>query len=489
MNPTLVISIIGGYFLLLILISRFTSKGADSATFFTANKQSPWYLVAFGMIGASLSGVTFISVPGEVGTSFFSYFQVVLGYVVGYIIIATVLIPLYYRLNLVSIYGYLEQRFGFWSYKTGSFFFMLSRTIGASFRLFLVASVLQIALFDSYGVPFWVSVLVTIALIWVYTFRGGIKTIVWTDTLQTFFMLSAVVVTIYILTKEMGIGIGDAITQIQESDYSKTFFFDWNNKNDFFKQFISGVFIAIVMTGLDQDMMQKNLTCRSLKDAQKNVFWFTIALVAANILFLGMGALLYLYAGQNGIEIPTRTDDFYPLIALNHLGTFGGIVFLLGIVAAAYSSADSALTSLTTAFCVDFLNFEKKEESVKKPIRLKVHLGFSVLLFIVIIIFNAINDSSVISAIFKVAGYTYGPLLGLFSFGMMTKLKVRDNLVLPVCLLSPAISYLVDMNSAAWFNGFEFGFFILIFNAGLTFLGMLMISTKKSATDFSPLKN
>jgi len=479
MNPTLVISIIGGYFLLLILISRFTSKGADSATFFTANKQSPWYLVAFGMIGASLSGVTFISVPGEVGNSFFSYFQVVLGYVVGYIIIATVLMPLYYRLNLVSIYTYLEQRFGFWSYKTGSFFFMLSRTIGASFRLFLVASVLQIALFDSYGVPFWVSVLVTIALIWVYTFRGGIKTIVWTDTLQTFFMLSAVVVTIYILTKEMGIGIGDAITQVQESNYSKTFLFDWNNKNDFFKQFISGVFIAIVMTGLDQDMMQKNLTCRSLKDAQKNVFWFTIALVMANILFLGMGALLYIYAGQNGIEIPTRTDDFYPLIALNHLGTFGGIVFLLGIVAAAYSSADSALTSLTTAFCVDFLNFEKKEESVKKPIRLKVHLGFSVLLFIVIIIFNAINDSSVISAIFKVAGYTYGPLLGLFSFGLMTKLKVRDNLVLPVCLLSPAISYLVDMNSAAWFNGFEFGFFILIFNAGLTFLGMLLISKHK----------
>ena len=480
MNPTLVISIIGGYFLLLILISRFTSKGADSATFFTANKQSPWYLVAFGMIGASLSGVTFISVPGEVGNSFFSYFQVVLGYIVGYLIIATVLMPLYYRLNLVSIYTYLEQRFGFWSYKTGSFFFMLSRTVGASFRLFLVASVLQIALFDSYGVPFWVSVLVTIALIWVYTFRGGIKTIVWTDTLQTFFMLSAVVITIYIITKEMGIGLGDAITQISDSEYSKTFFFDWNDKKDFFKQFISGVFIAIVMTGLDQDMMQKNLTCRTLKDAQKNIFWFTIALVIANILFLGMGALLYLYAGQNGIEIPTRTDNFYPLIALNHLGTFGGIVFLLGIVAAAYSSADSALTSLTTAFCVDFLNFEKKEESVKKPIRLKVHLGFSVLLFIVIIIFNAINDSSVISAIFKVAGYTYGPLLGLFSFGLMTKLKVKDNLVLPVCLLSPAISYLVDMNSAAWFNGFQFGFFILIFNAGLTFLGMLLISKRST---------
>ncbi|MGW8121574.1 sodium:solute symporter [Roseivirga echinicomitans] len=489
MNPTLVISIIGGYFLLLILISRFTSKGADSATFFNANKQSPWYLVAFGMIGASLSGVTFISVPGEVGNSFFSYFQVVLGYMVGYFIIATVLMPLYYRLNLVSIYGYLEQRFGFWSYKTGSFFFLLSRTIGASFRLFLVASVLQIALFDSYGIPFWVSVLVTIALIWVYTFKGGIKTIVWTDTLQTFFMLSAVVITIYIITKEMGIGIGDAITQIRESDYSKTFFFDWNDKKDFFKQFISGAFIAIVMTGLDQDMMQKNLTCRSLKDAQKNVFWFSVVLIFANLLFLSMGALLYLYAGQNGIEIPARTDELYPMIALNHLSTFAGVVFLLGIVAAAYSSADSALTALTTAFCFDFLNFEKKEESVKKPIRLKVHLGFSILLFLVIIIFNAINDSSVINSIFKVAGYTYGPLLGLFSFGLMTKLKVRDNLVLPVCLLSPALSYVVDMNSAVWFNGFQFGFFILIFNGALTFLGLLLISKKNSASEFSPIKH
>lgn len=486
MNPTLIISIISGYFLLLIIIARITSKGADSVTFFTANKQSPWYLVAFGMIGASLSGVTFISVPGEVGNSFFSYFQVVLGYLVGYFVIATVLMPLYYRLNLVSIYGYLEQRFGFWSYKTGSFFFLLSRTIGASFRLFLVAGVLQIAIFDSLGIPFWVSVLITILLIWVYTFQGGIKTIVWTDTLQTFFMLSAVVITIYLITKEMGIGIGEAFNQIKESEYSKTFFFDWNDKKDFFKQFISGAFIAIVMTGLDQDMMQKNLTCKTLKDAQKNVFWFSVVLVIANLLFLGLGALLYLYAGQNGIEIPARTDGLYPLIALNHLSTFAGVVFLLGIVAAAYSSADSALTALTTAFCVDFLNFEKKEESLKKPIRLKVHIGFSVLLFVVILIFNAINDSSVINSIFKVAGYTYGPLLGLFSFGMITKLKVRDQWVLPVCLAAPAISYVVDINSAAWFNGFQFGFFILIFNGALTFLGMLMIVRRGNKEGLNP---
>ncbi|MGK0487319.1 MAG: SSS family transporter [Candidatus Endobugula sp.] len=480
MSPSLVIGIIGGYFLLLIVIARITSRGADSTTFFTANKQSPWYLVAFGMIGASLSGVTFISVPGEVGNSFFSYFQVVLGYLVGYFVIATVLLPLYYRLNLVSIYGYLEQRFGFWSYKTGSFFFLLSRTIGAAFRLFLVAGVLQIAIFDSLGVPFWVSVLITILLIWVYTFQGGIKTIVWTDALQTFFMLLAVIITIYIITKEMGIGIGEAFSQITESDYSKTFFFDWNDKKDFFKQFISGAFIAIVMTGLDQDMMQKNLTCKTLKDAQKNVFWFSVVLVIANLLFLSLGALLYLYAGQNGIEIPARTDGLYPLIALNHLSTFAGVVFLLGIVAAAYSSADSALTALTTSFCMDFLNFDKKEESLKKPIRLKVHIAFSLLLFFVIIIFNAINDSSVINSIFKVAGYTYGPLLGLFSFGMITKLKVKDMLVLPVCLAAPILSYIVDINSVAWFNGFEFGFFILILNGSLTFIGMLLISKRST---------
>jgi SSS family transporter len=480
MSPTLVIGIIGGYFLLLIVIARITSRGADSTTFFTANKQSPWYLVAFGMIGASLSGVTFISVPGEVGNSFFSYFQVVLGYLVGYFVIATVLLPLYYRLNLVSIYGYLEQRFGFWSYKTGSFFFLLSRTIGAAFRLFLVAGVLQIAIFDSLGVPFWVSVLITILLIWVYTFQGGIKTIVWTDALQTFFMLLAVIITIYIITKEMGIGIGEAFSQVTESDYSKTFFFDWNDKKDFFKQFISGAFIAIVMTGLDQDMMQKNLTCKTLKDAQKNVFWFSVVLVIANLLFLSLGALLYLYAGQNGIEIPARTDGLYPLIALNHLSTFAGVVFLLGIVAAAYSSADSALTALTTSFCMDFLNFDKKEESLKKPIRLKVHIAFSLLLFFVIIIFNAINDSSVINSIFKVAGYTYGPLLGLFSFGMITKLKVKDMLVLPVCLAAPILSYIVDINSVAWFNGFEFGFFILILNGSLTFIGMLLISKRST---------
>lgn len=471
MSPGLVIGLIAGYFALLVVVARITSKGATTSTFFTANKQSPWFLVAFGMIGASLSGVTFISVPGEVGNSFFSYFQVVLGYLLGYLVIAKVLLPLYYRLNLVSIYGYLEQRFGFWSYKTGSAFFLLSRAVQAAFRLFLVAIVLQTALFDSFGVPFWVSVAVTILLIWVYTFQGGIKTIVWTDTLQTSFLLIAVVTTIFIITKELGWSLSEAIGEIQASELSKTFYLDWGNARFFPKQFVSGALIAIVMTGLDQDMMQKNLTCRSLKDAQKNIFWFSVILVIANILILSMGALLYFYAEQNGINVPDRTDGLYPLLALNHLGTFAGVVFLLGIIAAAYSSADSALTALTTAFCVDFLNFDRKEESDKKKTRLKVHIAFSVILFLIILVFNAINDDSVINSIFRAAGYTYGPLLGLFSFGLLTKRAVKDKYVLAVCIGAPLLSYLIDFNTGGWF-----GFFVLALNGALTFLGLLLIS-------------
>jgi len=473
MTPELVIGLVAGYFLLLILIARFTSKGADTQTFFTANRKSPWYLVAFGMIGASLSGVTFISVPGEVGNSFFQYFQVVIGYLLGYYVIAAVLMPLYYRLNLVTIYGYLEERFGVWSYKTGSAFFLLSRVIGASFRLFLVALVLQAAIFDAYNVPFWGSVAVTILLIWIYTFKGGIKTIVWTDTLQTFFMLTAVVVTILLITKELGWGLGEAINQIKSSELSTTFNFEWGNTRFFPKQFISGALIAIVMTGLDQDMMQKNLTCKTLKDAQKNVFWFSVVLIFANILFLGMGALLYLYAAQKGIATPERTDLLFPTIALEHLGTTAGIVFLLGIIAAAYSSADSALTALTTSFCVDFLNFDKKTEEEKKKVRLKVHIGFSVLLFLVILIFNAINDTSVINSIFTAAGYTYGPILGLFTFGLLTKRKIQDKYALVVCIAAPLLSYGIEQLANGWF-----GFFVLALNGFLTFAGLFLISKK-----------
>ena len=476
MNTNIILLIFIIYFLVLLFISRLTTKKSSYNDFFNANRSSPWYLVAFGMIGTSLSGVTFISVPGEVGNSNFSYFQVVLGYLLGYYVIAKVLLPLYYKLNLVSIYTYLDQRFGYYSYKSGAFFFLLSRTIGASFRLFLVAGVLQIAVFNQLGMPFYFSVLITILLIWVYTFKGGIKTIVWTDALQTFFMLSAVIITIFIILEEMNLSLFESIELVKNSQYSNIFYFDWKSSNDFFKQFFSGAFIAIVMTGLDQDMMQKNLTCKNLEDAQKNIFWFCVILVIANLLFLSLGALLYIYSESLNIPIPQRSDDLYPLIALNNLGEITSVIFLLGIIAAAYSSADSALTSLTTSFCIDFLNIDNS--SNKKRIRFFVHIGFSIILFVVILIFKEINDESVINSIFKAAGYTYGPLLGLFSFGIFTKHNVRDRYVLPICMLSPALSYLVNIYSEQLLFGYKFGFEILLLNGLITFLGLFLIRKK-----------
>ena len=473
MNANIILLIFIIYFLVLLFISNLTSKKSTFTDFFNANRSSPWYLVAFGMIGTSLSGVTFISVPGEVGSSNFSYFQVVLGYLVGYYVIAKVLLPLYYKHNLISIYTYLEDRFGFYSYKAGAFFFLLSRTIGASFRLFLVAGVLQIAIFNQLGLPYFFSVLLTILLIWIYTFKGGIKTIVWTDALQTLFMLSAVIITIVIITDKMNISLYESFHMVKNSSYSNIFYFDWRAGNDFFKQFISGGFIAIVMTGLDQDMMQKNLTCRNLGDAQKNIFWFCVILVIANLLFLFLGALLYLYSESVNFQLPTSTDDLYPLLALNELGFLTSIIFILGIIAAAYSSADSALTSLTTSFCIDFLDIQKRNN--KRKTRLLVHIGFSILLFIVILIFNEINDESVINSIFKAAGYTYGPLLGLFSFGIFTKYKIKDKFVFFVCLISPLISYLINIYSEELLFGYRFGFEILLLNGLLTFLGLYFI--------------
>lgn len=479
MQPELVFTVIACYFGVLLLISHFTSKNANSSTFFTGNRQSPWYLVAFGMIGASLSGVTFISVPGEVGNTQFSYFQLVLGYLLGYGVIATVLMPLYYRLNLISIYGYLEQRFGFWSYKTGAFFFLLSKIVGAGFRLFLVAGVLQLALFDAWNVPFWATVMITIVLIWLYTFRGGIKTIVWTDTLQTLFMLAAVVISIYLIKDELNLTFGGLVDTVRESPYSQIFFWDWQTGKNFFKQFFSGAFIAIVMTGLDQDMMQKNLTIRSLGDAQKNMFTFSVVLVFVNFLFLSLGVLLYAFIEAKGIAMPLRSDDLYPMLAMTEFSIFAGTVFILGIIAAAYSSADSALTGLTTSFCVDFLNFADKKEDIKEKTRIGVHITFSFILFLTILVFNAINDQSVISAVFTAAGYTYGPLLGLYSFGMFTKRPVRDRWVPLVCVLAPLISYFISMNSEEYMNGYKFGFEILIVNGLLTFLGLLALSISK----------
>ncbi len=483
-SPYILLAVIFGYFLLLMLVSSITSKGSNNETFFTANKKSPWLLVAVGMVGASLSGVTFISVPGTVGAGglnmSFSYMQVVFGYLLGYFVIATVLMPAYYRLNLTSIYEYLEDRFGTVSYKTGAFYFLTSRIIGASMRLFLVAIVLQKFVLDQFGVPFWLTVVIAILLIWVYTYRGGIKTIVWTDTLQTVCMLTAVVLTTSAILKGMDLGFGDLITTIKKSDYSQMFFFEggWGDANNFFKQFLSGALIAIVMTGLDQDMMQKNLTCKTLGDAQKNMFTFSVVLVFANLLFLSMGALMYIYANQKGIEIPARPDQLYPTLALEHLSPFIGIVFLLGLIAAAYSSADSALTSLTTSFCVDFLDFKKSDrtEEEKKKTRLYVHIGFSIILLMVILIVKSINRDSIINELFVAAGFTYGPLLGLFSFGLFTNRVVKDKYVIWICLAAPILSFVLNKNSATWFNGLEFGFTILAVNGLLTFLGLWSIS-------------
>ena len=478
MNANIILLIFIIYFFVLLFISRLTTKNSNFNDFFNANRSSPWYLVAFGMIGTSLSGVTFISVPGEVGSSNFSYFQMVLGYLLGYLIIARVLLPLYYKHKLVSIYAYLDKRFGLYSYKTGSFFFLLSRTIGASFRLFLVAGVLQIAIFNELGLPFSFSVFITILLIWIYTFKGGIKTIVWTDALQTLFMLSAVIITILIIISKMDISLAESYYLIKGSQFSQIFYFNWKESNDFFKQFISGAFIAVVMTGLDQDMMQKNLTCKNLGESQKNMFWFCVILIFANLLFLSLGALLYLYADFIGFNIPDRTDNLYPLLALNHLGDFTSILFILGIIAAAYSSADSALTSLTTAFCIDFLDFDKIKSSNKNKVRLTVHLAFSVVLFFVIMIFNSINDESVINSIFKAAGYTYGPLLGLFSFGIFTKYKINDKLSFWVCIISPLLSYIINIYSEELLFGYKFGFELLLLNGLITFIGLYLIRKK-----------
>jgi SSS family transporter len=477
MSATLVSSILVVYFLVLITISYFTSKGADSNTFFTANRQSPWYLVAFGMIGSSLSGVTFVSVPGNVGKIGFAYFQLVLGYLLGYWVIIGVLMPLYYRLNVISIYTYLEQRFDTISYKTGAFFFLVSRTIGSSLRLFLAATVLQLFLFDAWGVPFWVTVATTIALIWVYTFKGGVKTIVWTDSFQTLFLVTAVAVTVWQIADKLNFSFGDMVAAIQDNGYARIFHFDDANSTLFFpKQFFGGAFIAITMTGMDQEIMQKNLTCKNIGEAQKNMFWFSLTLVIVNLLFLTLGALLYIYSKQKGIDIPAASDELYPRLAFNELGPFVGILFLLGITASSYASADSALAGLTTSFCIDFLKFKNKTEAVKQKQKFVVHIGFSVLFLLIILIFKEVNEKSVIDAVLNVAGYTYGPLLGLFSFGLFTKLQVRAKLVPVVCVLAPMLSYFISSNSEKWLDGYKIGFEILIINGLLTVLGLFLIS-------------
>ncbi len=487
MSSSIILICVFAYSLLLFYVTWWTSKGANNESYYVGNRSSKWYLVAYGMIGASLSGVTFISVPGAVGTAQFGYLQVVMGYLVGYVVIAYVLLPLYYRLNLTSIYSYLKGRFGNSSYKTGALFFIFSRVVGAAFRMYIVVNVLQQFVFNDLHVPFFVTVAVFIVLILIYTYQGGVKTIVYTDTLQTTFMLLSVVLSIVFIIKDMDLNLSDVYHKISNSEYSKIFFDDWKLKSFFPKQFFGGMFIAIAMTGLDQEMMQKNISCKTLGDAQKNVLTFSGILLIVNILFLVLGALLYIYANQNSIPLMIDakgkiiSDTVFPTIALHHFGTVSGIFFILGLISAAYPSADGALTALTSVFCLDFLGLKEdtsKTEEEKTKIRQKVHIIFASVLFVVIMLFKLINNDAVINELFTWAGYTYGPLLGLYAFGLYTKLQVKDKLVPIICIISPVICYTLNAFSKELFNGYKFGFEMIILNGLITFIGLWLIKRK-----------
>lgn len=485
MTPIEIIVLIAAYFGVLMLISYFTGKNDSNTDFFKAGKQSPWYLVAFGMVGASLSGVTFISVPGWVDGSEFSYMQVVFGYLVGYFVVAFVLMPVYYKFNVTSIYEYLGDRFGIVSHKTGAFFFFVSRVLGAAFRLFLVAIVLQQFVFDAWNVPFEITVVISILLIWIYTNKGGIKTIVWTDTLQTLFMIVAVILSIYFINQELGWTFTEFLASNELKEYSNIFVTDsFLERGHFLKSFFGGMFITICMTGLDQDMMQKNLTCKTLKDAKKNMISFSFVLVGVTFLFMLLGALLFIYSKQNGIAVPLmdgapKTDLLFPEIALNSgLSKTLAITFMLGLIAAAYSSADSALTSLTTSFCIDFLNIEERPEQDQKKIRKRTHIVMSVVLIVVIIIFKYILSRNVIDSLLTVAGYTYGPLLGLFAFGIFTKFKIWDKYVWIVTILSVVIVAILGSIPSENLGGYVVGYELLPINGLITFIGLWLIRKK-----------
>lgn len=477
---TPILIVIAIYFLVLLCISFIVSrKNSNNDAFFMGNRQSPWYVVAIGMIGASISGVTFVSVPGMVGSLDMTYMQMVLGFILGYIVVAYVLLPLYYKLNLISIYGYLEQRFGLYSYKTGAVFFILSKIVGASARLYLVAIILQRLVFDQWNVPFYVTIATIIILIWIYTFRSGIKTIVWTDTLQTICMLVTLVLIIWQVANMMELSIAGVVDTVSGSKHFKFFVFDdWVSKQNFFKQFLSGALITIVMTGLDQDMMQKNLTCKNLKDAQKNMLAYGFAFTPINFLFLSLGILLLLFASQFGIDLPQSGDQILPMLAAEYLGLPVLIFFTIGIIAAAFSSADSALASLTTTICVDLLDVKKQDRGKAKRVRLGVHVLVSILFLFVILVIDAIGQGSVLNTIYKAASYTYGPLLGMFFFGLFTKINLRDRLVPVVCVLAPLLSYSVEYLSLSYFS-YAVGYEILLFNGLLTALLLWMIRLRK----------
>ncbi|MDP3358480.1 MAG: sodium:solute symporter [Lutibacter sp.] len=482
MNPLLILTIIAAYFGLLMLISHFTSKNASDDSFHTGDRKSPWQVVAFGMIGAVISGVTFVSIPGMVGNNYFYYLQFVFGNVVGYLFITYVLVPIYYDLKLVSIYTYLETRFGIKTYKTGSLFFLISQSFGAALRLLLSAKILHYAVFEAFGIPFYLTVLIILALIWLYTHKSGIKTIVWTDTLQTLFLLMAVILSIYVVKDTLNLSLSETITSVTNHDYFKIFDWDFNSGNNFFKQFISGILIAVAMIGLDQNMMQKTLTCKSKKEAQKNILTFSLILAITQFLFLGLGVMLYLYAEKFGIKLDVEngkfinTDNLFPMLSLNYFGALASISFILGIIAASFSSVDSAITALTTSFTHDFLNIQHKNSKEKKRMKNIVFFGFSVVIFIIIMLFSE-SKGDVISTIFKVAGYTYGPLLGLYLLGIFSKIKVNDAAVPYICVIMPLVTYYLNYILITKFS-FDLGFMNILVNALLTILSLILVKNK-----------
>ena len=486
MSPYILFSFVIGYFILLLVVAYFTSRNSNNDSFFIGNRKSNWMLVAFGMIGTSLSGITFVSVPGAVGKESFGYFQIVIGYLIGYLGIAYVLLPLYYRLNLTSIYNYLYQRFGIRSYKTGASFFILSRILGATARLYLVVRILQDSILSSFGIPFWATTVIILVMILLYTFEGGVKTIVWTDTLQTTCMLVGLVVCVIYILSQLHLNFSGGMNALADKGYTKIFVTDPDSKLFFIKQILAGAFITVTMTGLDQEMMQKNISVKNLKDSQKNIITFSVILVLVNFLFLLLGGLLFLFAGQHGI---TETGDkLFPAVAMQHLPKFITIIFIIALISALFPSADGAITALTSSFCIDILGMQRNmvwSDAQKKKTRQWVHLTFAGIFLVFVMIFKWANNQSMIGVILKVAGYTYGPLLGLFSFGILTKRLLNDKLVPVIAIASPLICFFLDKYQHILFGSFQIGLELLIINGCITFLGLLMISSPNEVSQLS----
>jgi solute:Na+ symporter, SSS family len=478
MQPISLLLLFLCYFVLLLVVSWLVGRKSKTATFYNGDRKSPWPVVAFGMVGATLSGVTFISVPGEVGNSNFHYFQFVMGNVIGYVLIATFLLPYYYRKNIISIYSVLEEKTGREGYLTTSGFFIISKVIGASFRLFLAALVIHLAIAGPLGIPFPLTVLACLLLIWLYTVRSGIKAVVWSDTLQTLMLLIAVAVSIFVLIKQMDTSVIRVTDDIRTSGLGRVFEFDWRSPQNFYKQVVAGIFMTIALNGFDQDIVQKNLTCKTSSKARSNMLVFSVLFGVSVLIFMFLGALLYLYAQQMSVTIPSKTDELFPLIALNHLGKGVQVLFVLGISAAAFSSADSATTALTTAFSIDFLNIGKWPERKQKQVRNLVHLSFSLVIFAVIMLFYYLNSQSVVVAIFKAAGYTYGPIFGVFMYSFISKRRTVSKFILPICIASPLITWLITIVSHSVFNGYRFGFELIVVNATITYLLLSFFSKR-----------